>query len=151
MAVSREFINAQRRLARILDNETLGPALVRLPKGQQAEILGMIDAHVTHKSVAARILELDDARKSKRRARDWATEALNIMRPIGEQWAVGGVWDEGAWRRAIERWGDPSKDYRAVVITDEDKRMRRASAMAIKANADPDAGYFTPFWYHYQG
>lgn len=145
------------RLRRILQHETYGPALTRLSKTGQREILVLISAGQT-RQVRARLAELDLQRRTAVRDRSAirrlekrpgfhkapgvkvTTDMVaayrlmdSIMRPMG--------YNSAKWKARAEAMAR-ADDLHALATMTEDEVGQHASMHARDAD-------YSVFWYHY--
>jgi len=166
MATVYQSNRAERaRLNRVLRDETYGPALVRLSKTGQREILDLI-SNGDSKAVRARLTELDSLRREAVRVRSMA------RRQAARGWQTApGVKVTSGMVEARSRMDRIMRTYSGFRTIDEweAKAKRLASAEDIRAIADgPDESVldrgsedsyaaqrgeleYSAFWYHWNG
>jgi len=142
--------NERRRLQSILDDERYGPALVRLTRSEQRDVLRLVEGG-DGRAARAEIARLDVARKGRRRE----ASAKRPVVPWGAARAVIGAavqtrQAEGDWRwgaRTVDTWQARARAHKASVV---DVAMVAAlTPSELRGRAwEHRFDEYSIFWYH---
>ena len=132
----------KRRLQRILNDETYGPALVRLNRAQQREVLDLISED-RGREARQRILALDEQRRAARRTklRTWRAWAQYLHDHVDQRMDVNQFVEWAEQNASTDDWAH------ALEALDQ---HTSADDIADQASRDATARLdYSPFWYHY--